>query len=795
MCGDIEGEMSDRDLLEQFAEDGSEAALEELMRRYIPLVYSLALRQTRNDTLLAGEIAQETFCVLARKARTLRSNVLLSGWLCRTALNLAQVAVRGEQRRRRREEEASFMQRSGTPEEVPWEEVSPHVDAALDLLAEPDREALVLRFFERKRACDLAERYGISEEAARMRVSRALGRLRVLLARRGLPVSTAALGVWLAENTIAEIAPGIADSIGKGVRASLDEVQGTAPARFSPRPGRHWVVATSVTLFVIVSPFLYRAIKMSRESSSAGKTENAAAAAKQQSGLEARSEFAVDLEAAAAALRKALRDPWPSRIPPVGRIDEALKNYGRQRRAAVPVLMEMLLGERKNHTYESQVLAAHGLMVLGPESSDSLDDLLILHDSGDLHFLDEREADLFAAIDPAGATIGHFLEEIAKGPRMPVTTMILAGLLRNNPGVAPLHRESLFDLLHSPATAPMAALVLARVPSLYEPEVLTALSRLIDEAQMQGWRDDAYSDNYSLKFLLLPAIDGVRELRAKESIPQLLEVAERDDLPERIRNAAFSAISEIDPASRIELAPVAEWYTRHEKGTKLAEKIGEKKASFDEVVAGLQHRESVKVAAQEISQEKDLVSRALPSILHSVELFADPDAIACLKLVPVSELVEQVRLGNTDGVQYVAQLLTFAKPAPKEAAPILEEILDRLDQRKPTIASIVTALDIAVRQIDGTMGMAYLDDWIVQELRKLLFEVGASDPEIRERTSALLGYLDGKVYARRSVVLRHLEGLLRDKEFREAFVRNRRIATLSSFLPLAWLDLESYGTR
>jgi DNA-directed RNA polymerase specialized sigma24 family protein len=59
----------DATLLHRFAVESSESAFSELVRRYLDLVYSAALRQLNGDSGLAADICQSVFIDLARKAR------------------------------------------------------------------------------------------------------------------------------------------------------------------------------------------------------------------------------------------------------------------------------------------------------------------------------------------------------------------------------------------------------------------------------------------------------------------------------------------------------------------------------------------------------------------------------------------------------------------------------------------------------------------------------------------------------------------------------------------------------
>ena len=62
---------------------------------------------------------------------------------------------------------------------------------------ESDRDALVLRFFDDRPFVEVGAKLNLTENAARMRVQRALEKVRALLARRGMTSTTAALAGML----------------------------------------------------------------------------------------------------------------------------------------------------------------------------------------------------------------------------------------------------------------------------------------------------------------------------------------------------------------------------------------------------------------------------------------------------------------------------------------------------------------------------------------------------------------------------------------------------------------------
>ncbi|MCC6819586.1 MAG: sigma-70 family RNA polymerase sigma factor [Verrucomicrobia subdivision 3 bacterium] len=205
--------LTDPQLLRDYTERHSEAAFTELVRRHVDLVYSAALRMVC-DAHLAEDVTQGAFVALAQNARQLTAHPVLSGWLHRTAQNLAAKAVRSDVRRRAREQEAATMNEllSAEPNAV-WEHIAPHLDAALGELGEADRDALLLRYFERKSASEMATTLGISDEAAQKRVSRAVERLRELFAKRGITVGASGLVVVIYANGVQAAPIGLAITI------------------------------------------------------------------------------------------------------------------------------------------------------------------------------------------------------------------------------------------------------------------------------------------------------------------------------------------------------------------------------------------------------------------------------------------------------------------------------------------------------------------------------------------------------------------------------------------------------
>lgn len=182
------------------------------------------------DRHLAEDVTQATFAALAQNAQKLTQRAVLSGWLHRTAQNLACNTVRSEVRRRAREEEAAVMNELSHREpEAHWKEIAPHLDSALGELDEMDRDALMLRYFERKSAHEMAQILGVSDEAAQKRVTRAAERLRGELARRGVTAGAAGLFAVISANAIQAAPATLAGTISTAAASAGAAIHSSTP--------------------------------------------------------------------------------------------------------------------------------------------------------------------------------------------------------------------------------------------------------------------------------------------------------------------------------------------------------------------------------------------------------------------------------------------------------------------------------------------------------------------------------------------------------------------------------------
>lgn len=201
----------DMELVRLYVATRSEAAFAEIVQRHVNLVYSAAMRQV-SDPHLAQEVTQTVFVILARKASSLTDKTILPGWLYKTARFASDAALKQRLRRQKREQEAYMQSQSHESKDDRWEELAPILDLAMSDLKDVDRDALILRFFQKKSIEEVGEMLGVAESAAQKRVTRAIEKLRSCFARRGIVMSSAVIVGAVSANSVQAAPIGVSTS-------------------------------------------------------------------------------------------------------------------------------------------------------------------------------------------------------------------------------------------------------------------------------------------------------------------------------------------------------------------------------------------------------------------------------------------------------------------------------------------------------------------------------------------------------------------------------------------------------
>lgn len=213
--------MDNGKLLTLYVRDRSEAAFGQIITRHRALVYMTCLRETGSPSQ-AEDAAQVVFLLLSRKSKSLRPGPSLAGWLFRTARFVAKDVRKQEARRLRREEivqeELTPRPKSPAPE---WQRIEPLLNGALSALRPADRELILLRFLEGLSLSETGAALGLSEDAARMRVTRAVEKMRRYLAAHGAAVTGLALAGFLTAEASRPVPAQAAEAITQGTLQAI----------------------------------------------------------------------------------------------------------------------------------------------------------------------------------------------------------------------------------------------------------------------------------------------------------------------------------------------------------------------------------------------------------------------------------------------------------------------------------------------------------------------------------------------------------------------------------------------
>jgi RNA polymerase sigma factor (sigma-70 family) len=267
----------DMDLVREYAARVSESAFSELVQRHINLVYSVALRFTR-DAGDAEDVTQAVFIILARKAARLRPKTVLTGWLYETTRFTAMKLLRTRVRQIAREQEAYMQSTLNAPNtDTAWNQLAPILEEGMSRLNEKERALIALRFFENKSGSETAAILGIQESAAHKRANRAVEKLRAFFRRRGVLLPAAAMTAAMTANSVQAAPAPLAKSVtaaavvkGAAVSGSISTlINGALKLMAWAKIKTTVVVAASALLATgVIAASLYQASQTSGNSSS-----------------------------------------------------------------------------------------------------------------------------------------------------------------------------------------------------------------------------------------------------------------------------------------------------------------------------------------------------------------------------------------------------------------------------------------------------------------------------------------------------------------------------------------------
>ena len=171
-------EVDDWQLLDRYVRDHAYGAFGHRRKILGNGLSRRAIAAGRANAILAEDVTQAVFIVLARRAGRLRNRGSLGAWLHKTALYASATAVRAESRRRRHEQAAAIPECSATFSDES-SELPAAIDKAMQRLRWGDRQIIGLHYLEDRPMAETAHLMNLSPETGKCsRLRRAIDRLR-----------------------------------------------------------------------------------------------------------------------------------------------------------------------------------------------------------------------------------------------------------------------------------------------------------------------------------------------------------------------------------------------------------------------------------------------------------------------------------------------------------------------------------------------------------------------------------------------------------------------------------------
>ena len=634
----------DSELLRRYAVDRSEDAFAELVSRHVDLVYSAALRQVSGDGHHAEDITQAVFTELAKRAGRLVQHPSLPGWLYTTTRLMAARVRRTENRRLVREQEAHVMNaiESNPSSEANWDELRPLLDDVMHELDDKDRTVVLLRYFKNQSLKEVGDAIGLGDNAARMRVDRALEKLRAALARRGVKTTGALLAGALCTNAVLSAPAGLAGTVTTASLAAVGAATASSIgiiAFLTSAKTASIAAALCLVLTGTVAINVYKSRSDKKESASPPPLTSlrpdgargtnrffALPGTGVRTALNARPDD--DLATALARVKEVLNDPNSVRMYPNQAMKDALDGLGDHRKAAVPMLREAL----KNGKGQIKRVAVDALGQMGHEAIDAVPDLVErlrvtkLGDSSAITSALEK-------IGPLPEILRDLVQIVKENPDTQTRTWTAAMIARTFKDEGKRVDEMLRPLLQDsdPAVRLSSASALAM---MQKSDAGTDVIRIAIESLK--------SDDLLLVYEAVTALQnagrdpknrGRATAAAEEAIPALIDLANNSKRG-NLREMALQALDRLAPDLRKDNPDMDAFLREEQQMSAFLGKVALGQASVSEIVEGIKRfPKASPTAAEALVSIGDNAQSALPALRDALAALdpkpgnASPDAI------------------------------------------------------------------------------------------------------------------------------------------------------------------------
>lgn len=177
---------NDKQLVREI-KNGSEAAMEVLIKRYYKQIYAFVYRNVNNKEL-AYDLTQEIFMKMIKNIKTYRGKGEFKSWLFTLAINHCRDYLKSSCYMRQQSIQ------TGLPENLSVDhnnvsyifernETRKKVKSAIELLPDFQKEAVLLRYYHDLKIKDIAQITGVNESTVKSRLKQGLQKLRNYLIR------------------------------------------------------------------------------------------------------------------------------------------------------------------------------------------------------------------------------------------------------------------------------------------------------------------------------------------------------------------------------------------------------------------------------------------------------------------------------------------------------------------------------------------------------------------------------------------------------------------------------------
>ncbi len=223
--------------------EGDEAAFACLVKKYQKRVHALAWRKT-GDFHIAEDLTQETFLQVYRKLATLKDPNQFPGWLyvITNRCCLAWLRKKRIQTQSLEDTDIAMVEKPSYSRHVATEQAESAAETKRELvknllakLKESDRTVITLYYFGEMTYAEIGEFLGVSADTVRIRVRRALQRL-----KKHEPLIQEALGSFQLSPTLTE-----------NIMREIPRIKPLPPTGGKP-PVVPWAIATSTAILVMI---------------------------------------------------------------------------------------------------------------------------------------------------------------------------------------------------------------------------------------------------------------------------------------------------------------------------------------------------------------------------------------------------------------------------------------------------------------------------------------------------------------------------------------------------------------